>query len=292
MRDPESLFSPGFQQAGSYVPAVLDLSSLNSPQREAVVHEGGPLVVFAGAGSGKTRVITYRVANLISEHGVAPWRVLAVTFTNKAAGEMRERLLGLLGEEGAAVQVGTFHATCARLLRRHGETSGLTKDFTIYDDQDQLALVKRVLRDLGLDEKRYQPKAMAGRINRAKQEVQGPDEIETPDAWSEVVRRVYTAYEERLRQANALDFGDLIYRTVRALESDEAFRDAVVGRFSHVLVDEFQDTNHAQFRLVRLLAEGHRNLCVVGDDDQSIYRWRGADRPVSYTHLTLPTTSP
>ena len=257
---------------------MLDLSSLNSRQREAVIHEGGPLVVFAGAGSGKTRVITFRVAQLIAAHDVAPWRILAVTFTNKAAGEMRERLLRLLGEQGSAVQVGTFHATCARLLRRYGESSGLSKDFTIYDDQDQQALVKRVLRDLGLDEKRYQPKAMAGRINRAKQEVQGPDEIETPDAWSEVVRRVYTAYEERLRMANALDFGDLIYRTVRALESDEAFRDAVVGRFSHVLVDEFQDTNHAQFRLVRLLSEGHRNLCVVGDDDQSIYRWRGADR--------------
>ncbi|MGB3051829.1 MAG: UvrD-helicase domain-containing protein [Polyangiales bacterium] len=257
---------------------MLDLSSLNSRQREAVIHEGGPLVVFAGAGSGKTRVITFRVAQLIAAHDVAPWRILAVTFTNKAAGEMRERLLSLLGEQGAAVQVGTFHATCARLLRRHGESSGLSKDFTIYDDQDQQALVKRVLRDLGLDEKRYQPKALASRINRAKQEVQGPDEIETPDAWSEVVRRVYATYEERLRQANALDFGDLIYRTVRALESDHSFRDAVVGRFSHVLVDEFQDTNHAQFRLVRLLSEGHRNLCVVGDDDQSIYRWRGADR--------------
>ncbi len=257
---------------------MLDLSSLNSRQREAVIHEGGPLVVFAGAGSGKTRVITFRVAQLISAHDVAPWRILAVTFTNKAAGEMRERLSSLLGEQGDAVQVGTFHATCARLLRRHGESSGISKDFTIYDDQDQQALVKRVLRDLGLDEKRYQPKAMAGRINQAKQEVQGPDEIETPDAWSEVVRRVYTTYEERLRLANALDFGDLIYRTVRALESDESFRDAVVGRFYHVLVDEFQDTNHAQFRLVRLLAEEHRNLCVVGDDDQSIYRWRGADR--------------
>ena len=268
----------GFSHLGGYVQPVLDLSTLNSPQREAVLHSGGPLVVFAGAGSGKTRVITFRVANLISEHGVAPWRILAVTFTNKAAGEMRERLLGLLGDQGGDVRVGTFHATCARLLRRHGEVVGLSKDFTIYDDQDQLALVKRVLRDSGLDEKRYQPKAMAGRINRAKQEVQGPEDIETPDAWSEVVRRVYTAYEERLHQANALDFGDLIYRTVRALESSETFRAEVVGRFSHVLVDEFQDTNHAQFRLVRLLAEGHRNLCVVGDDDQSIYRWRGADR--------------
>jgi DNA helicase-2/ATP-dependent DNA helicase PcrA len=268
----------GFHQAGSYLRPVLDLGSLNSRQREAVVHEGGPLVVFAGAGSGKTRVITFRVAHLIAKHDVAPWRILAVTFTNKAAGEMRERLLSLLGEQGAAVQVGTFHATCARLLRRHGESVGLTKDFTIYDDQDQLALVKRVLRDLGLDEKRYQPKAMAGRINRAKQEVQGPADIDTPDVWSEVVQRVYATYEERLQQANALDFGDLIYRTVRALESDEAFRDAVIGRFTHVLVDEFQDTNHAQFRLVQLLSEGHRNLCVVGDDDQSIYRWRGADR--------------
>ena len=268
----------GFRYAGSYVQPVLDLSSLNSPQREAVVHEGGPLVVFAGAGSGKTRVITFRIAHLISAREVAPWRILAVTFTNKAAGEMRERLLGLLGEQGAAVQVGTFHATCARLLRRHGESLGLSKDFTIYDDQDQLALVKRVLRDLGLDEKRYQPKAVAGRINRAKQEVQAPDDIETPDARSEVIRRVYATYEERLHQANALDFGDLIYRTVRALESDGSFREAVVGRFSHVLVDEFQDTNHAQFRLVRLLSEGHRQLCVVGDDDQSIYRWRGADR--------------
>ena len=261
-----------------YVQPVLDLGALNSRQREAVVHEGGPLVVFAGAGSGKTRVITYRVAHLISEHGAAPWRILAVTFTNKAAGEMKERLLRLLGEDGAAVRVGTFHATCARLLRRHGECVGLSKSFTIYDDQDQQALVKRVLRDLGLDAKRYQPKAMAGRINRAKQEVQGPAEIDTPDAWSEVVRRVYSTYEERLQQANALDFGDLIYRTVRALESNEQFRAEVVGRFSHVLVDEFQDTNHAQFRLVRLLAEGHQNLCVVGDDDQSIYRWRGADR--------------
>jgi DNA helicase-2/ATP-dependent DNA helicase PcrA len=274
----ESRLLPGFRHPDSYLQPVLDLGSLNSRQRAAVVHEGGPLVVFAGAGSGKTRVITFRIAHLIASHDVAPWRILAVTFTNKAAGEMRERLLGLLGEQGAAVQVGTFHATCARLLRRHGESVGLTKDFTIYDDQDQLALVKRVLRDLGLDDKRYQPKAMAARINRAKQEVQGPADIETPDPWSEVVRRVYTTYEERIQQANALDFGDLIYRTVRALESDEGFREAVIGRFTHVLVDEFQDTNHAQFRLVELLSEGHRNLCVVGDDDQSIYRWRGADR--------------
>ncbi|MEM7137236.1 MAG: UvrD-helicase domain-containing protein [Myxococcota bacterium] len=257
---------------------MLDLSSLNPRQREAVVHEGGPLVVFAGAGSGKTRVITYRVAHLIAAHDVPPWRVLAVTFTNKAAGEMRGRLLELLGDSGAAVRVGTFHATCARFLRREGEVLGISKDFTIYDDQDQLALVKRVLRDLGLDEKRYQPKSIAGRINRAKQEVQGPDEVETPDPWSEVFRRVYTAYERQRAQANALDFGDLIFKTVWGLEQNREFAEALIGRFSHVLVDEFQDTNQAQFRLVRALAAGHRNLCVVGDDDQSIYRWRGADR--------------
>ncbi|MEM7434449.1 MAG: UvrD-helicase domain-containing protein, partial [Myxococcota bacterium] len=248
---------------------MLDLSSLNPRQREAVVHEGGPLVVFAGAGSGKTRVITYRVAHLIAAHDVPPWRILAVTFTNKAAGEMRERLLGLLGDSGTAVRVGTFHATCARFLRREGEALGISKDFTIYDDQDQLALVKRVLRDLGLDEKRYQPKSIAGRINRAKQEVQGPDEVETPDPWSEVFRRVYEAYERQRAQANALDFGDLIFRTVRGLEQHPGFAESLIGRFSHVLVDEFQDTNQAQFRLVRALAAQHRNLCVVGDDDQS-----------------------
>jgi len=257
---------------------VLDLGSLNARQGEAVVHEGGPLVVFAGAGSGKTRVITYRVAHLIAAHDVVPWRILAVTFTNKAAGEMRERLLRLLGEPGGKVQVGTFHATCARFLRRHGESIGVARDFTIYDDQDQLALIKRVLRDLSLDEKRYQPKAIAGRINRAKQEVLGPEDIDTPDPWTEVVQRVFAAYEDRLVQAHALDFGDLIFRTVRGLEGDSAFRETLVSRFSHVLVDEFQDTNQAQFRLVRALAASHRNLCVVGDDDQSIYRWRGADR--------------
>jgi DNA helicase-2/ATP-dependent DNA helicase PcrA len=257
---------------------VLDLSSLNAPQRQAVVHEDGPLVVFAGAGSGKTRVITFRVAQLIAEHGVPPWRILAVTFTNKAAGEMRERLTGLLGERASAVRVGTFHAMCARFLRRHAELIGISKDFSIYDDSDQLALVRRVLRDLSLDEKRYQPKAVAGRINRAKQEVQGPDEMDCSDAWSEVVQRVYVTYERMLTQANALDFGDLIYRTVVALETNPEFRETLIGQFSHVLVDEFQDTNAVQFRLVRILAEGHRNLCVVGDDDQSIYRWRGADR--------------
>jgi DNA helicase-2/ATP-dependent DNA helicase PcrA len=254
------------------------LEGLNSPQREAVLHDGGPLVVFAGAGSGKTRVITHRVARLVGELDVRPWRILAVTFTNKAAGEMRERLGGLIGGRSRELWMGTFHATCARLLRRYAEPIGISKDFVIYDDADQKAMVKRILRDKGLDEKRYGAKQVAGRINRAKQELLSPDEVEISDPYAEVVRDVYADYEARMRRCSALDFGDLIYRLVRALEEEEGLRDEIAGRFSHVLVDEFQDTNHAQYRLVRALSASHRNVCVVGDDDQSIYRWRGADR--------------
>ena len=189
--------------------------SLNPPQREAVLYEGGPLVVFAGAGSGKTRVITHRVANLVAARGVAAWNVLAVTFTNKAAGEMRERLEHMLG--GAAARdlwVGTFHATCARLLRRYAAEVGIKRDFTIYDDADQRAMIKRVLRDVSLDEKRFAPKLVAGRINRSKQEVLGPDQVVVGDWWDEHVVNVYRVYEERMRAANALDFGDLLYRLV------------------------------------------------------------------------------
>ena len=251
---------------------------LNPPQREAVLHVEGPLVVFAGAGSGKTRVITHRVAHLVGTEGVPPWKVLAVTFTNKAAGEMRERLAVLLGDQARDLWVGTFHATCARLLRRYAEPIRIRRDFTIYDDSDQQAMVKRVVRDMGLDERRYAPKAVAGRINRAKQEVVGPGEMETGDAYSEVIQRIYDQYEKRMDMCDALDFGDLIYRLVVALEEEEALRREIAGRFEHVLVDEFQDTNHAQLRLVKALGRDHRNVCVVGDDDQSIYRWRGADR--------------
>ena len=257
---------------------MIDLTHLNPPQREAVLHEGGPLVVFAGAGSGKTRVITYRVANLVGQHRIDPWRVLAVTFTNKAAGEMRERLGDLLGGIAGSLEVGTFHATCARLLRRNAERVGIGSDFTIYDDQDQQALVRRVCRDLGIDEKRHPAKQLAGRINRAKQELITPQEFETEDAFSEIVQRVYREYEERLKKANAVDFGGLISEFVYALERDDELRSSLSERYQHLLVDEFQDTNHAQFRLVQALCETHRNVCVVGDDDQSIYRWRGADR--------------
>ena len=257
---------------------MADLSTLNAPQRQAVLHGAGPLVVFAGAGSGKTRVITYRVANLVDEHGVAPWRILAVTFTNKAAAEMRERCGKLLPSGAQDLWVGTFHATCARLLRRYSEVIGIKRDFVIYDDADSRAMVTRVLRDLRLDEKRYEPKQVLGRIHRAKQEAIGPDKFAVHDSFTEIVHRIYQTYDERMKRSGALDFDDLIFRLVEALEKNESLRAEMDRRFSHVLVDEFQDTNHVQLRLVRVLADRHRNLCVVGDDDQSIYRWRGADR--------------
>jgi DNA helicase-2/ATP-dependent DNA helicase PcrA len=253
-------------------------SDLNPPQREAVLHEGGPLVVFAGAGSGKTRVITHRVADLAIRRRVPPWRILAVTFTNKAAGEMRERLARLAPGVGERAWIGTFHAVCARLLRMNAERASVSKSFTIYDDQDQRAMIKRVLRDLSLDEKQHRPKEVAHFIGEAKQRMQRPEDLPSSGYREAIHLRIFEEYEKAMRRAGALDFGDLIYRLVLALEQDEAFRLELAGRFEHLLVDEFQDTNHAQLRLVRALASVHRNLCVVGDDDQSIYRWRGADR--------------
>ncbi len=272
----------GDHSSRCYLPGVLsprlNLEGLNPRQREAVLHEDGPLVVFAGAGSGKTRVITYRIAHCVIARNVPPWRILAVTFTNKAAGEMRERVGQLVPDGARELHVGTFHSMCARLLRRHAERMGVRRDFTIYDDQDQQAMVKRVLRDLSIDEKRFAPKTIAACINRAKQEVQRPDAMDASDVFQETAQRVYVAYEEAMQRAGALDFGDLIARPVMTLEADEAFRNELAGKYKHLLVDEFQDTNHAQFRLVRALGSVHQNLCVVGDDDQAIYRWRGADR--------------
>jgi len=254
------------------------MDRLNDPQEEAVRHTEGPLVVFAGAGSGKTRVITHRVANLVVEKGVEPWRILAVTFTNKAAGEMRERLLEMMGPPAQSLAVGTFHATCARLLRKYAEPIGIKRDFTIYDDSDQQAMVRRILRDMGLSEKRYAPKRVAGRINQAKQEVRSAAQMEISDAFAEVCQRVYESYETNMKRCGALDFGDLIYRLVVALEESAGFRAELSRRFAYLMVDEFQDTNHVQLRLLRALCDQHQNICVVGDDDQSIYRWRGADR--------------
>jgi DNA helicase-2/ATP-dependent DNA helicase PcrA len=258
---------------------VLALDSLNEPQAEAVAHVRGPLLVFAGAGSGKTRVITYRIANLVACERVPPYRVLAVTFTNKAAQEMRHRLDGLLGEDIAKdLWVGTFHATCAKLLRRYGEAVGLSKSFVIYDSADQKAVVTRALRELDLDEKRYPPRMALGRIHKEKQEARGPDEMTVESYVDEALVKVYAKYEAQLKAANACDFEDLILNVVRILEKGQPVdANAIRRRFDFVLVDEFQDTNTTQYRLLRELTKDHHNLCVVGDDDQSIYRWRGAD---------------
>jgi DNA helicase-2/ATP-dependent DNA helicase PcrA len=253
------------------------LVDLNPQQRAAVTFGDGPMLVFAGAGSGKTRVITHRIAHRVADHGVRPWTVLAVTFTNKAAGEMRARIERLLGGAARGAWIGTFHATCARLLRELATEAGLDPRFVIFDDGDQQAVLRRVVKDLGLDERRFSPRWLAGRIDQAKQECLGPDEVAAPDPWTRAFVQAYRAYEDRMAAARAVDFGDLIYRAVRLLEARADVLARLRTRFQHILVDEFQDTNHAQYRLVRLLGAGHANVCAVGDDDQSIYRWRGAD---------------
>ncbi len=252
--------------------------SLNEPQAAAVAHTRGPLLVFAGAGSGKTRVITYRIANLVACERVPPWRILAVTFTNKAAGEMRARLQRLCGAEVAkALWVGTFHATCAKLLRAHGAEVGVQPNFVIYDAADQKAVVSRALKDLDLDEKRWPARAVLGAIHKHKQEGRGPDDVAAGSFVDDIALKVFRAYEARLRAANAVDFEDLILLVARLLEKPGGEGDRIRRRYDYVLVDEFQDTNATQYRFLRDLVRDHKNLCVVGDDDQSIYRWRGAD---------------
>ena len=255
------------------------LRELNPPQREAVLATEGPLLVLAGAGSGKTRVITRRIAYLIVVQGVRPWQILAVTFTNKAAGEMKRRVETLLGATGLNVWVSTFHSTCARLLRRHAAALGLRASFVIYDDGDQQALLKECLRALNLDGRGITPRAVSARISLAKNELQGPAEFTTlaGDFLEERVAKVYRLYEERLRQANAVDFDDLLLLTVRLFDEHPAILAGHQQAWRYLMVDEYQDTNRAQYRNVQQLARGHGNLCVVGDDDQSIYRWRGAD---------------
>jgi DNA helicase-2/ATP-dependent DNA helicase PcrA len=263
------------------------LEGLNPQQREAVAHAGGPLLILAGAGSGKTRVITHRIAHLIHAHRVPPGAIVAVTFTNKAAAEMRERVEKLLGEAYSlrGLVVSTFHSFCVRLLRRDGARlaevrPGFTREFTIYDEDDQLGIVKAVYRQLGLDEKQFmQYRAAISRISHAKNHKQTPDEFRSmaKDPKSKQLAAVFEAYEGRLRQANALDFDDLLLESVRLLQYDEGTRNAYNRRISHLLIDEYQDTNRSQYELMRLLTQAHQNVCVVGDEDQSIYSWRGAD---------------
>ncbi len=253
------------------------LAPLNPRQLEAVTAEPGPVLVLAGPGSGKTRVLTYRVAYLIREIGVPAFRLLAVTFTNKAANEMRERIVSLLDGSPRGLTIGTFHSICARFLRRDGSSVGIPPDFVIYDESDQLGVIKNVLKEMNMDDKLYPPRQISSFISRAKNELLYPPDVRPRKYREEIFRRVYERYQEMLRDSHALDFDDLLMETVRMFREDEDVLRAYRSRYHHVLVDEFQDTNTAQYRLVRLLGQESRNVFVVGDEDQSIYRFRGAD---------------
>jgi DNA helicase-2/ATP-dependent DNA helicase PcrA len=254
------------------------LSKLNPEQREAVLHRDGPLLILAGAGSGKTRVITFRIAYLIGDGHAEPDQVLAVTFTNKAAGEMRERVEALIGEECDGIWLSTFHALCARLLRREAPKIGLSRDFVIYDSSDQVAVVKQALRELNIDDKFVPPRMALSRISQAKNRMDGPDALRgTYNIRDEQIAKIYERYLVALRDSNALDFDDLLLKTVELFETSQQVREFYARKFRYVMVDEYQDTNRPQYLLIRRLAEVHRNLAVVGDPDQSIYKWRGAD---------------
>jgi DNA helicase-2/ATP-dependent DNA helicase PcrA len=253
------------------------LTGLNPQQIQAVTAGLGPVLVLAGPGSGKTRVLTQRIAYLIGKLGVRPYQILAVTFTNKAAREMESRVIDLLGERARGVSLGTFHATCARILRREAEHLPITSNFVIFDDDDQVGLMKRVIAELNLDEKSYRPQAILGSISNAKNELILPDVYPTQTYRDEIVRRAYTRYQQMLLANNAVDFDDLLLYAATLLGENAPLREKYARRFEHVLVDEFQDTNMAQYILLKHLASFHHNLFVVGDTDQSIYRWRGAD---------------
>ncbi len=253
------------------------LAKLNPPQQEAVTHGDGPLLIFAGAGSGKTRVLTARIAYLIATRRVWPDRLVAVTFTNKAAREMRGRVESLVGEAAQKMWVGTFHSTAVKILRRDSQRIGIANSFVIFDEDDTRAALRRVLDELRLDPKRYPIGALSNAISQAKNELKRPQDYPNRSYADEVVRRVYESYQEVLRRSGGLDFDDLIMKLVELLSTDEEALVKWRDRFRHVLVDEYQDTNRAQYVLVNLLAQEHRNVAVVGDDDQSIYRFRGAD---------------
>src|SRR5689334_1272509 len=259
------------------------LDSLNPEQREAVLHIKGPLLILAGAGSGKTRVITSRIAYLVGDGHAETHEVLAVTFTNKAAEEMRARVESLVGADCRGMWLSTFHALCARLLRREAPAIGLSRDFVIYDSSDQLTVVKQALKALHIDDSFVQPRAALARISHAKNRMETPEQmaaIAASTGWNrrdEQIAKVYAHYIGALKECNALDFDDLLLKTVDLVEQSERVRQKYAQQFRFVMVDEYQDTNRPQYLLIRRLAEVHRNLCVVGDPDQSIYKWRGAD---------------
>jgi len=257
------------------------LAGLNEPQQQAVLHESGPVLIFAGAGSGKTNALTKRIAYLIRERHVRPYNILAVTFTNKAAAGMKERISNLVGDLAMRdLWAGTFHSLCARCLRERGTLIGLDKNFVIYDDGDQLSLVKETVRELDLDEKQFAPRAVLSLISKAKETLQTPKDILndfSASPFERAVGRAYQLYQEKLTISNALDFDDLIMKTVQLLRESEKAREHYQNRFQYVHCDEFQDVNDSQYQLLSLFAGKHKNICVVGDDDQSIYAFRGAN---------------
>jgi DNA helicase II / ATP-dependent DNA helicase PcrA len=270
-----------------------DLVALNQAQREAVQHTEGPLLVVAGAGSGKTRVLTHRVAHLVEDLKVRPSEILAITFTNKAAGEMRERLERMLGATARAIWILTFHAACGRMLRREAERLGYRSTFSIYDDQDQVRLVKACLEELGKDPKRFSPRGIHSQISRAKNELVSPEEYLSRVAsfWDQTVAEVYELYQRRLHASNAVDFDDLLMLTVQVFERFPEALTRWQKAFRYILVDEYQDTNHAQYRLLQLLGAEHGNVCAVGDQDQAVYGFRGADiRNITEFETDFPGT--
>src|SRR6202453_825529 len=252
------------------------LANLTPTQREAVLHKDGPLLILAGPGSGKTRVITCRIAHLIHE-GVKPYQILAITFTNKAAQEMRKRVDGLLSTKG--MWISTFHSLGVRLLRSYADRLGLEKNFTIYDQADRVRVVKSALETAQIDNSRFTPENIQAAISKAKNQLLTPDKFasQAGDFFSKVVAQVYEVYEKKMRAANALDFDDLLLWPALALKNDKELRAELDARFRYVLIDEYQDTNKAQYAIARGLSQDYPNLCVVGDPDQSIYKWRGAD---------------
>ncbi len=255
------------------------IQGLNPKQKEAVMHINGPLLIMAGAGSGKTRVLTHRIAYIIEEKQVNPWNILAITFTNKAAREMKERVVNIMGPDGENVWVSTFHSMCVRMLRRDVDVIGYNRNFTILDSSDQLTLMKRILKEENIDPKKYDPRSIIGAISNAKNELLTPDTYEERynGFFEQMVAKCYRRYQKELRQNQSMDFDDLIMLTIRMLQNNPDILSYYQNKFQYIHVDEYQDTNHAQYTLVNMLAKRFNNLCVVGDADQSIYGWRGAD---------------
>ncbi|MBR2076284.1 MAG: UvrD-helicase domain-containing protein, partial [Exiguobacterium sp.] len=256
------------------------VKGMNPEQAEAVKHTDGPLLIMAGAGSGKTRVLTHRVAYLMAAKQVAPWNILAITFTNKAAREMKDRIARLVGGVAEDIWISTFHSMCVRILRRDIDRIRYDRSFSILDASDQLTAIKQVLKELNLDPKKYEPRTLLGMISNHKNELRTAKDAAAlvgSNPYERIISDVYTAYEKKLKQNNVLDFDDLIMKTIHLFQEAPDVLAFYQKKFKYIHVDEYQDTNRAQYTLVKLLAQAHENLCVVGDSDQSIYRWRGAD---------------